>query len=94
MKQTLTKNSTVVAITEQVSTDLAGKTAILNLKNGTYYSLDPVGSPLWTLLQEERRVGELCDAMVHKYKIEPAQCEKDLLTFLQQLWDQGLICVK
>jgi hypothetical protein len=94
MKNSITQDSVVVAINEQVSTDLAGKTAILNLKNGTYYSLDEVGSPIWELLKQERRVCDIRDAITQKYGIDPAQCERDLLAFLQQLLDQDLIRLK
>jgi hypothetical protein len=35
-------DSIVCAIADQVSCDLDGEAAILNLKSGTYYGLDPV----------------------------------------------------
>jgi len=31
--------------------DLAGEAAILGLKNGIYYGLDPVGARIWNLIQ-------------------------------------------
>jgi Coenzyme PQQ synthesis protein D (PqqD) len=93
-KNTVTNQSFVVAISDQVSTDLAGKTAILNMRNGTYYGLDEVGSRIWHLLQDGRHVGELRDVLLQEYDVEPDRCERDLLALLQQLADQGLIEVK
>ena len=93
-KSTITNHSLVVATGNQVSTELAGKTAILNLKNQTYYSLDEVGSQVWHLLRQPRRVAEVRDALVQEYDVEPDQCERDLLALLQQLAEQGLIEVR
>jgi hypothetical protein len=40
----VTLDSIVVASPDQVSADLGGDAAILQLKDGVYYSLDPVGA--------------------------------------------------
>ena len=94
MKPNISLDSIVVATPEHVATDLAGKTAILNLKNSTYYSLDEIGAPIWELLKQERRVAEIRDAMTQKFDVQPQQCEADLLIFLQSLAEQQLIEVK
>ena len=44
MTPTISDRSIVVAAKDQVSCDLAGEAAILNMKNGVYYGLDPVGA--------------------------------------------------
>jgi hypothetical protein len=49
---TISLETTVVATKEQASTDLGGEAAILNLRNGVYYGLDPVGARIWNIIQE------------------------------------------
>ena len=93
-KKVVTSDSFVVAIKEHVATDLAGKTAILGLKNRTYFTLNEVGAPIWDLIQKEIQVKELHHAIMERYQVEPHQCEKDLLAFLQNLADQNLIQVR
>lgn len=93
-KHIVSRTSLVVATPDQVSTDLAGKTAVLGLKNRTYYTLDEVGSPIWDMVQTEQRVEDIHGALVRRFDVEPDQCERDLLAFLQQLADQDLIRVK
>ena len=90
----LTLNSVVVATRQQVSTDLAGKKAILSLKNRTYYTLDDVASPIWELIQEPRRVEDIAGVMVGRYEVDPAQCQADLLEFLQKMADLGLVEIR
>jgi hypothetical protein len=93
-KPTITLESFVVAAKEQVSTQLAGKMAILNLKNGTYYSLDEIGAPIWDALREGKRVEDVCQMLTQTYDVTREQCERDLLVLLDQLAEQGLIEVK
>ena len=52
-------DSIVVATENQVSSDLGDETAILGLKSGVYYGLDPVGARIWSLLQEEKTVAQI-----------------------------------
>jgi hypothetical protein len=83
-----------MASTDQVSCDLAGEAAILNLKNSVYYGLDTVGARIWTLVQEPITVGAVRDAMLREYDVEPERCERDLIDLLQMLAAEGLIAIK
>ncbi len=89
----VSRDSSVVATSEQASSELGGEAVILNLKSGLYYGLNPVGASIWNLLQQPRTVSEIRDAILAEYSIEPQQCESDLLELLQQLEAQGLISV-
>jgi coenzyme PQQ synthesis protein D (PqqD) len=86
--------SVVVAASEQVSCPLGEESAILNLKNSVYYGLDPVGAHIWKLLREPKSVGELRDALVDEYDVEPPRCEQDLLELLEKMRGEGLIEVR
>ena len=57
----LSDRTTVVVAKDQVSCDLAGEAAILNLKNGVYYGLNTVGARVWNLVQEPKTFAELRD---------------------------------
>lgn len=83
---------TVVQVSaDQVSCDLAGEAAILNLESGTYYGLDPIGARIWNLIQEPRTVASIRDAIVAEYNVTPEQCERDLFDLLEKLEAEGLI---
>jgi hypothetical protein len=87
-------DSTVVAAKDQVSSDLGGEVAILDLKAGVYYGLDAVGARIWSLIQEPRTVNEIRNILLEEYEVQPERCERDLLVLLQRLADEGLIEVK
>lgn len=94
MSTVLSEQTIVVASKDQVSCDLGGEAAILSIKKGVYYGLDPVGAQVWNLLQEPRRVAEVRDAVAGEYDVEPDRCERDLIALLEKLLAEGLIEVQ
>jgi len=91
MHAPLSGRSIIVAAKDQVSCDLAGDAAILNLKTGVYYGLDPVGARIWKLIQQPRSVDELRGMLLSEYEVSPQRCESDLLALLEKLLAEGLI---
>ncbi len=83
-----------MATRDQVSSDLKGEVAILDLKAGVYYGLDDVGARIWNLIQEPKAVSEIRDTLLQEYDVEADRCERDLLALLQRLADEGLVEVE
>jgi hypothetical protein len=90
-KEKITLNSIVVVTKDQVSADLSGEAAILNLKSGVYFGLNAVGASIWKLIEEPRNVKEIRDTLVKEYDVDPDQCEKDILALLEELSSKDLI---
>lgn len=78
---------------DQVSCDLAGESAILGLKNQTYYGLNEVGTRIWELLETPRTVGQIQGVLLQEFDVDAQQCGRDLLRLLQQLAKEQLIQV-
>lgn len=93
-EQAISDASVVVASKEQVSCELDGEAAILNLKDGVYYGLDPVGAAVWKLLQQPRTVSELRDALLEEYEVDAERCERDLMALLAELATCGLVQIR
>ncbi len=87
----LSDSSRIVASTHQLSCDLAGDAAIVNLTSGVYFGLDPVGARIWNLIREPTTFADVRDALIHLYDVEPHTLESDLRDFLSQLAEQGLV---
>ena len=94
MKQQITASTTVTISGDQVSCDLGGESAILNMANGVYYGLNAVGARVWELIQEPKQVSEVRDVITAEYEVEPSQCEQDIVNLLSQMDEQGLIQVR
>ncbi len=77
---------------DQVSCDLEGEAAILNLKDGVYYGLNPVGTRIWALLKERTQtVRELRQKMLDEYEVGLEECDRDLQALLDELRQHGLV---
>ena len=87
----LSERSTIVVTKDQVSADLSGEAAILNLKTSTYFGLNTVGASIWKLVREPKTVSQIRDAIIQEYDVEPDRCEHDILELLQELSKHGLI---
>jgi hypothetical protein len=94
MKRAVSVDSVIVAAKDQVSSDLGGEVAILDLKAGMYYGLDEVGAHIWELVQKPTVVSEIQVMIIEQYDVETMRAERDVLAFLQRLADEGLIEVR
>jgi hypothetical protein len=90
-RESILLDTFVVASAEQASADLGDEAAILNLKDGVYYGLDPVGARIWKFIQTPRTVREVRDALLEEYDVEADRCEEELIALLQQLAKNDLI---
>ena len=96
-KATLAKlslDATVVAVSDQVSTNLEEEAVILNLKDGVYYGLNPLGARIWQLIQKPRAIKEILEIILEEYEVEPERCKQDLLNLLKELATKRLIEVR
>jgi hypothetical protein len=91
MSLLLSTKTIVVATTEQVSCAVGEESVILGLQNSVYYGVNPVGASIWKLLQRQRSVAELRDAVLEEYDVEKEHCERDLLDLLEKMQAEELI---
>jgi hypothetical protein len=63
----------------------------LNIKTGTCYGLNRVGSRVWSLLATPIRIGDLCATLLAEFRVDPSVCERQVLDLLEELRAEGLI---
>ena len=77
---------------DQLSCDLEGEAAILNLKDGVYYGLNAVGTRIWTLLKERpQTLRELRQSILDEYDVRYEECDRDIQALLDELKRRGLV---
>lgn len=84
---------TVCRAKQNVSTELDGETVILDIASGIYSGLDSVGTFIWKIMEHPQPVESLRDAILEQYDVSEEQCTVDLLHFLKDLNDNGLIVI-
>jgi hypothetical protein len=89
----MTGNPIICAVKDQVTCDLSGEAVILQLQDGMYYGLDPIGASVWKLIQTPKTIAEIRDAILEEYDVTPEQCEADLQALLEDMKEQRLVTV-
>lgn len=77
-----------------LAADMNGETVMMDIDSGKYYNLGPIGGRIWELLEKPCTLAGLVDALVQEYEVSPVQCMADVLPFLQQMLDAGILTEK
>jgi hypothetical protein len=91
MAVTISLDSVVVASKDQVSCALEDEVAIVHVKAGVYYGLDPIGARVWELVGTPRSVRSIRDTLLAEYQVDADRCETDLVALLQALHQADLV---
>lgn len=94
MSVELNADTVLRASPDQVSCDLQGEAALLNLKTGVYYGLDKVGASAWNFLQRPAAIRQIRDHIVELYDVEAATAEADLVSLFHDMLAEGLLVIE
>lgn len=94
MSPKISLGTIVVAASEQVSTRLDDETVLLELKKGTYYGLNAVGTVIWEMIQQPQSVESLYSAVLNQYNVEPETCKRDVLRLIEEMEAAGLLEIR
>ena len=89
--QTLELDSCIVRDPDLVATEMDGELVMMSIERGEYFGLNRVGSRIWELLHSPMRMHELCDRLEQEFEIDAARCREEVLAFVGELLEQGLV---
>jgi hypothetical protein len=67
---------------------------LLHLETAQYHGVNPVGLLIWELLDGQRTVGEVVEAVRAQVVDAPAGLEGDVLQFLNDVHERSLVVVE
>ncbi len=76
--------------------EIAGEAILVPIQRNaadmqSIYTLDSVGADIWKLIDGERDLGDILDALLGQYDVEASVLSKDLDEFIEQLASVGAI---
>jgi hypothetical protein len=71
--------------------DLDGEAVILNMKDGKYYGLDPVGTRMWEVLADQKQLRAAHRILAEEYEVASDQLEQDLVEFVDKMASHALM---
>jgi hypothetical protein len=90
-KQRFASEAKVRPAPEVLATAFGRETVILDLKAGTYFGLDDVGTRVWSLIQRQQTVGAIRDTILTEYDVSRSTCDADLQALLHDLVTRRLV---
>jgi hypothetical protein len=91
IQRPFTEQTVVKAVSGMQSCEVAGEVVILDLDEGLYFGLNPVGVRIWELLKEPKSVEQIQATLLEEYDVEAVVCHRELLSLLDQLAAHGLV---
>lgn len=64
---------------------------MLNVELGKYFGMNSIASDIWNKLKTPMSVSSLVQSLSSEYDITAAECQADIVPFIEQLIDNGLI---
>lgn len=74
-----------------LSQEVQGELVLLDLRTGSYYGLNEVGSRIWPLLLQHKGLDDIVVALGQEYDVSLDQLRADVTAFVQKLMDFGLL---
>jgi len=85
---------TRVSVPDCVITRVVGdSTVILDVDSGRSFTLDAIGTRVWTLLSDTGSLQATIDALLVEFDADAAELERDVATLIAQLSDKHLLDV-
>jgi hypothetical protein len=90
----ISKQAVILQKQETIISDMDGDTVMMSIKNNKYYNLGSVGGIIWNKLLEPITIENLINDLTSEFEIEKENCEKQVLSFLESLYEENLIELK
>lgn len=71
--------------------EMDGDTVMMSVELGEYHGINPTGSRIWDMLKSPMMVSQICKTLEEEYAVEPERCRKEVLVFLNSLFEKRLI---
>jgi hypothetical protein len=74
-----------------IASKLGEELVMLDIQKGKYFSLNPVATFLWELLDQPLSLPEICKLLMEEYEVDYAHCASDVDELLKEMIKLDLI---
>ena len=91
MPAILTHDTVLIRDPELVSSMVDGLMVVMNVRSGTCFDFNRVGTEIWNLLAGPRQVEQILTALAQSYVVDRDDMAREVMAFLQRLLDRQLL---
>lgn len=92
--QTISLNNIISQCEGNIVSNMGEEKVMLSVQNGKYYNLGEIGGEIWDLIESPKSVNEVISSLINVYDVSQAECEEQVLAFLEHLNNEKLIELK
>lgn len=81
----VSSDTVVVRDEDFTATYLDGKVVVLNVRVGSYFNFNKVGTEIWDMLTQSCRIAKIFDELLRRYEVDQNTLAVQVSTFLEQL---------
>lgn len=74
-----------------ISSRLQDDLVMMDIDKGKYFSLNPVATRIWDLIEKPLSLDELCKLLMEEYEVEAEQCRTDVDEVLAEMVRLGVV---
>jgi hypothetical protein len=92
--QKLNLNSVVQRGSNVIAAEAGEDIVMVSIDKGRYYGVSEVAREIWQAIERPRKVADLIADLVDNYNVDWKLCEKETLSFLEELLAERLLQVR
>jgi hypothetical protein len=89
----VTPDTILVQDGEPIPATVEEETVVLSMRAGAYFGFNRVGTEIWAMLAQPRRVGEIFDSLALSHDVDAGTMTRDVTAFLDALIKRRLLRV-
>jgi hypothetical protein len=74
-----------------ISGRLLDEMVMMDIDKGKYFSLNPVATRIWDLLEKPMSIDELCVVLMKEYEVDREQCLREVKEHLGEMVRLGMV---
>jgi len=87
----LNKMTTYIRNNNTVSGRLSDELVMMDIDKGKYFSLNPVATRIWDLLELPLTIDELCGHLMEEYEVDAEQCRAEVTEVINEMVKLGVV---
>lgn len=90
---TVTVDTILARDSEPIPATVGEEVVVLSIRTGSYFGFNRVGTEIWNMLSEPRRVDQIFDALSQLHDVDAETMIREVTPFLQMLIERRLVRV-
>ena len=78
---------------DTITGSIQDELVMMDIKKGKYFTLNPVATRIWVLLDKPLDIDEICNQLLIEYEVDTDQCRQEVEELLSEMVKLELILV-